>query len=138
MSDLRKEFEATFDHLRSSFAGLDSHSQRVVYGIELIEELQRSLFAYIVNQGPKPTLTIENAAYGHYGSINGASEGEFPRVVQQQANGNNNTEGNGLPAVYVTNNEEPTTAEWPADPDGKIRTLADRLTDVMTRDKGVG
>ncbi len=125
MSDLRKQFDTTFDHLRQSFAGLDSHSQRVVYGIELIEELQRSLFAYIVNQGPRPTLHVEDVAYGQYSSLNGASENEFPRVVQQQANGNGEDI---VPAIE---------SEWATDPDTPTRSLRDKITDVM-RDRETG
>ena len=126
-TDLRKSFDTTFDNLRSSFAGLSDHSSRVIYGVELATQLQESLWAYVMNEGPKPTLHVENAAYGRYGSVNGESEGDFPRVVQQQANINGKGEDI-VPAIE---------SEWANDPDTPARSLRDKITDVM-RDREAG
>ena len=115
----------------SLFAGnelihkLEDTIHRLVITVILLSCMTLSLFAYIVNQGPRPTLHVEDVAYGQYSSLNGASENEFPRVVQQQANGNGEDI---VPAIE---------SEWATDPDTPTRSLRDKITDVM-RDRETG
>ena len=118
MSDLRKSWNHTFDNLRESFAGIEAHSERVIYGVELCTRLQNSLWDYVMNQGPRPVLELETAAYGQYAPLNGQ---EMPNIVEQQRT-ENRENGNGRPPPMFLHSPDEEVQEAV-----HLQSLADRI-----------
>ncbi len=118
MSDLRKSYNATFDNLRSSFAGIEAHSERVIYSVELCTQLQTALWDYVMNSGPRPVLELGSAAYGQYAPLNGQ---QMPNVVEQQR-AESRESGNGRPPPMFLHSPDEETEDA-----RHLQSLSDRI-----------
>lgn len=138
---IEEHARAITEQFRRQFEGIENANARFAHGMQALMSYQDAIFEYIFKDGAFPHMSIKSSAYGDYTPVEGQSETDFPRVVQEQ--GTDTIKSNvAVTAIYgradTDTSDAPSVPSWPSSDESKIRSLADRITNVMGRDKEAG
>ena len=91
--DLQTLFGEISDHMQADFDGIGASFSRYGDGLESMLAFNRAVHAYIFEFGPRPIMSFENSSQGQSQPIEGTPDGNWPRVVEQVRESNNNSNG---------------------------------------------